>query len=85
MFLLVLRRFRPEPVWLLVPVLFLLPLWIDALYELSVGTGDAPPAIIRPIFAACYIAGYVTMPRATRDLGTTEARQRNRAGATGAI
>jgi hypothetical protein len=60
-------RFEREPVWLLVPVFFQLPLWIDALYELSAGGTDVPPAIIRPIFCALYVAGYATLRRRTRD------------------
>src|SRR5712692_4944230 len=62
-----LQRFEREPVWLLIPVFFQLPLWIDALYELSAGGTDVPPAIIRPIFCALYVAGYVTLTRRTQE------------------
>ncbi len=60
---LVLRQFDREPAWLLAPVVFLLPLWVDAIYELSVGTGPVPPVILRPLLAACYVAGYVALSR----------------------
>ena len=69
----VMPRFQREPIWLLVPAMFLIPLWIDALYELFAGTGQIsdylPPAIVRPLLVAAYVAGYVTLRRATRDEG----------------
>lgn len=68
-----LPRFQRDPIWLLVPVFFLLPLLLDALYELSAGTGDIPPAIIRAILIACYVAGYVALRRTSREDGASEA------------
>ena len=66
-------RFLREPVWLLVPATLLAALWLDAVYELSAGTGlvseNLPPTIIRAILVACYVAGYVTLRRAARDQG----------------
>jgi len=59
----VLRQFERDPVWLLAPVVFLLPLWADAIYELSAGTGPVPPVVLRPLFSACYVAGYVALSR----------------------
>jgi len=70
---LALRRFEREPAWLLIPVFFQFPLWIDALYELSAGTGHVPPAIIRPILVACYVAGYVALRRSAPGQGATMA------------
>ena len=70
-------RFQREPVWLLVPATILTALWLDAIYELSAGTAlvseNLPPTIIRPILVACYVAGYVTLRRATRDQGVIAA------------
>jgi hypothetical protein len=66
---LALRHFEREPAWLLIPVFFQFPLWIDALYELSAGTGHVPPAIIRPVLVACYVAGYVVLRRSAPDRG----------------
>ncbi len=63
---LVLRQFDRDPVWLLAPVVFLVPLWIDAIYELSAGTGPVPPVILRPLLTACYLAGYVALRRSTK-------------------
>jgi len=65
----VLRRFQSDPVWLLVPAAFLSALWLDAVYELSAGTGPSPisdylpPTIIRAILVACYVAGYLVLTR----------------------
>ncbi len=70
---LVLRQFKREPGWLLAPVVFLLPLWVDALYELSAGTGPVPPVILRPILVACYVAGYVALRRAAEHQGARTA------------
>ncbi len=73
----VLRRFQRDPVWLLVPAIFLGALWFDALFELSAGTGlvseNLPPTILRPLFVACYVTGYVTLRRAARDKGVVAA------------
>jgi len=61
------RRFERDPDWLLVPAIFLSALWLDAVYELTAGTGpvseNLPPAIIRLIFVACYVIGYVALRR----------------------
>jgi len=63
------RRFERDPVWLLVPAIFLFALWLDAVYELTAGTGpvseNLPPTIIRLILVACYVTGYVTLHRRT--------------------
>lgn len=64
--LIILRRFQRDPVWLLVPVVFLVPLWIDAVYELSVGTYPIPPVILRPIFVTCYLVGFARLRSAAR-------------------
>jgi MFS superfamily sulfate permease-like transporter len=68
---LVWRRFEREPDWLLVPAIFLFALWLDAVYELTAGTGpvseNLPPAIIRVILVACYVIGYVTLRRRTAE------------------
>jgi hypothetical protein len=65
------RRFERDPAWLMVPAIFLFALWLDAVYELSAGTGpvseNLPPAIIRLILVACYVAGYVTLRRRMPD------------------
>lgn len=65
------RRFERDPVWLLVPAIFLAALWLDAVYELTAGTGpvseNLPPAIIRLILVACYVTGYVTLRRRTQE------------------
>jgi hypothetical protein len=63
---LVLRQFDRDPVWLLAPVVFLVPLWIDSIYELSAGTGPVPPVILRPLLTACYVAGYVVLRRSAQ-------------------
>jgi hypothetical protein len=63
---LVLRQFDRNPVWLLAPVVFLVPLWIDAIYELSAGTGPVPPVILRPLLTACYVAGYLALRRSAQ-------------------
>lgn len=63
---LVLRQFDHDPVWLLAPAVFLIPLWIDAIYELSAGTGPIPPVILRPLLTACYLAGYVALRRSAQ-------------------
>jgi hypothetical protein len=68
MLVVALLRFERDPIWLLVPAFFVLPLWIDALYELSVlGTGGIGPAVVRPILVACYITGYVVLSRRAKD------------------
>jgi len=81
----VMRRFQREPIWLLVPAMFLIPLWVDALYELFAGTGQIsdylPPAIIRPLLVASYVAGYLTLRRTTRDEGLSANPGREPAGA----
>jgi hypothetical protein len=64
--LLVLRQFDRDPTWLLAPAVFLVPLWIDAIYELSAGTGPVPPVILRPLLTACYVAGYVALRRSAQ-------------------
>jgi hypothetical protein len=65
------RRFERDPVWLLVPAILLFALWLDAVYELTAGTGpvseNLPPAIIRVILVACYVTGYVTLRRRTAE------------------
>jgi hypothetical protein len=63
---LVLRRFAHEPAWLLAPVGFLLPLFVDGIYELSAGTGPVPPVILRPLLVACYVAGYLVLSRSAQ-------------------
>ncbi len=63
----VLRQFDRDPTWLLAPVVFLVPLWIDSIYELMAGTGPVPPVILRPLLTACYVAGYVTLRRRTSE------------------
>ncbi len=61
------RRFARYPAWLLVPATLLAALWLDAFYELAAGTGpmseDVPPTIIRLVFVACYLGGYVVLRR----------------------
>lgn len=62
--LVILRRFRREPAWLLVPALLIFPQWLATLYEVSVGTaGEIPPAIIRPLLVACYVASYLVLTK----------------------
>ncbi len=82
----VMRRFPREPSWLLVPAIFLTALWVDALYELFARTGQLsdylPPAIIRPILVASYIAGYLALRRTTRHEAVPAAPGRDPAGAT---
>jgi len=69
----VMRRFQREPIWLLIPAIFLVPLWVDAVYELLAGTGQIadylPPVIIRAILVASYVAGYFTLRRRTQHEG----------------
>jgi hypothetical protein len=77
-----LLRFQRDPIWLLVPAFFVFPLWIDALYELSVvGTSGIGPAVVRPILVACYIVGYLVLRRRTRDHPATTATATGRSGA----
>ncbi len=76
-----LLRFQRDPIWLLIPAFFVFPLWIDALYELSVvGTSGIGPAVVRPILVACYITGYLVLRRRTRHQATT-ANATGRSGA----
>jgi MFS superfamily sulfate permease-like transporter len=81
---LVWRRFEREPDWLLVPAIFLFALWLDAVYELTAGTGpvseNLPPTIIRLILVACYVTGYVTLRRRNRDHLATTANTSGNAG-----
>jgi hypothetical protein len=78
-------RFQREPGWLLVPATFLAALWLDAVYELAAGTGPAsenlPPAIIRILFVACYVSGYVVLRRRTRNHVAATANATGRSGA----
>jgi len=64
-------RFRREPAWLLVPAVFLIALWLDAVYELAAGTGpvgdNLPSTIVRAVLAAIYVAGYLALRRAIQD------------------
>jgi len=82
----VMRRFQREPIWLLVPAMFLIPLWVDALYELFAGTGQTsdylPPVIVRALLVASYVAGYITLRRTTRHEGVPATLGRDPAGAT---
>jgi MFS superfamily sulfate permease-like transporter len=84
---LVWRRFEREPDWLLVPAIFLFALWLDAVYELTAGTGpvseNLPPTIVRLILVACYVAGYVTLRRRTPERLATTANATGHAGAAG--
>jgi len=70
----VLPRFQRDPAWLLVPAIFLAALWVDAVYELSAGTGlvseDLPPTILRALFVACYVTGYLVLSRTTLEKRT---------------
>lgn len=81
----VMPRFQREPIWLLVPAISLIPLWIDALYELLAGTGQIsdylPPTIIRAVLVASYVAGYLTLRRMTRGEGLPANSGREPAGA----
>ncbi len=77
-------RFQREPGWLIVPATLLAALWLDAVYELAAGTGpvseDLPPAIIRLLFVACYVTGYLVLRQRTRDqLATTATAPGSRA------
>ncbi len=70
----VLPRFQRDPAWLLVPAIFLAALWVDAVYELSAGTGlvseNLPPTILRALFVACYVTGYLVLSRTTLEKRT---------------
>jgi hypothetical protein len=64
-------RFQREPVWLLVPATILTALWLDAVFELSAGTAlvseNLPPTILRALFVACYVAGFLVLSRRARE------------------
>lgn len=76
----VFRRCEREPVWLLVPAIILSGLWLDAVYELAVGSGpvseNLPPAVIRALFVASYLAGYFVLrrPSARQAISASPAR-----------
>ncbi|MFN2465519.1 MAG: hypothetical protein ABR598_04555 [Candidatus Dormibacteria bacterium] len=55
---LVFTRFESDPTWLFVPVLFLVPLAIMSLYTAISAGGPLVPAVIRSVFAACFIVAY---------------------------
>ncbi len=78
---LALRRFRRDPTWLLVPAMIQFPLWVDALYELAAGGNDIPPAIIRVVLVASYVAGYVVLRRTAQEQGATAALKGERSSA----
>lgn len=59
--LLVFARFDEEPLWLLVPVAFLIPLSLAAIYQaLNVG-GPVAPGVGRLLLVAGYLAGYFVL------------------------
>jgi hypothetical protein len=66
----VLVSFERDPRWLLLPPLFLVPLWIDGLYEVikEGSIAGIPPSVIRPILIAAYLAAFVRMAPRDRDL-----------------
>jgi len=73
-----LRRFHHDPAWLLVPAMIQFPLWVDALYELAAGGNDVPPAIIRAVLVACYVAGYLVLRGTAREQVATAAQEGGR-------
>jgi hypothetical protein len=69
MLIVILALFEQDRRWLMLPVLFLVPLWLDSLYEVIVAHAVAynlPPSIIRPILIAGYVVAYTKLGPAHR-------------------
>ena len=64
--LIVFARFEHDPTWTLLPITFLLPLTVLAIFEAAGRGGPIGPVIARGVFMAGFVASYFLLRRQHR-------------------
>ena len=59
--LVALVRFQTDPMWLLVPASFLIPLTLTGFYQAFAADGSFPRAVVRALLMAAYLVGYFVL------------------------